>query len=92
MTTAHGGHVNGLCFTHDGLHLVSFGTDDRLRLWDAITGKNTLVSNDTLCNTPHKTDSAIVRRPSSQIDLVRCQVRIRTWSLCLILIPLFPYR
>ena len=43
VTTAHSGYVNGLCFASDGLHLVSFGTDDRLRLWDAITGKNTLV-------------------------------------------------
>ncbi|CAI8005990.1 DNA excision repair protein ERCC-8 [Geodia barretti] len=43
VTVAHGGSVNGLCFSPDGLHLVSFGTDDRLRLWDAVTGKNTLV-------------------------------------------------
>ena len=42
--TAHNGHVNALCFTEDGLHLVSFGTDDRLRLWDTMSGRNTLVS------------------------------------------------
>ena len=42
--TAHNGHVNGLCFSSDGLHLLSFGTDNRLRLWDTCTGKNTLVS------------------------------------------------
>ena len=41
---AHGGYVNGLCFTADGLHLVTFGTDERVRLWDAFSGKNTLVS------------------------------------------------
>ena len=41
--TAHNGHVNGLCFSSDGLHLLSFGTDNRLRLWDTCTGKNTLV-------------------------------------------------
>ena len=45
VTMAHGGCVNGLCFARDGLHLVSFGTDDRLRLWNANTGKNTLVSS-----------------------------------------------
>ena len=45
VATAHGGSVNGLCFAPDGLHLVSFGTDDRLRLWDAITGRNTLVTH-----------------------------------------------
>ena len=48
VTTAHGGYVNGLHFTADGLHLVSFGTDDRLRLWDAITGRNTLVGVVTI--------------------------------------------
>ena len=42
--TAHNGHVNGLCFSSDGLHLLSFGTDNRLRLWDTCTGRNTLVS------------------------------------------------
>ena len=42
--TAHNGHVNGLCFSLDGLHLLLFGTDNRLRLWDMCTGKNTLVS------------------------------------------------
>ena len=41
--TAHNGHVNALSFTEDGLHLVSFGTDDRLRLWDTMSGRNTLV-------------------------------------------------
>ena len=40
--------MNGLRFAPDGLHLVSFGTDDRLRLWDAVTGKNTLVHTHTL--------------------------------------------
>lgn len=42
--TAHNGHVNGLCFSSDGLHLLSFGTDNRLRLWDSCSGRNTLVS------------------------------------------------
>ena len=43
VTVAHGGSVNGVRFSPDSLHLVSFGTDDRLRLWDTATGKNTLV-------------------------------------------------
>ena len=46
--TAHNGHVNGLCFSSDGLHLLSFGTDNRLRLWDTSTGKNTLVSTSMI--------------------------------------------
>lgn len=50
MVTAHNGHVNGLCFSSDGLHLLSFGTDNRLRLWDAFSGRNALVSaTEGLC-------------------------------------------
>ena len=44
INTAHNGHVNGISFSHDGLHLLTYGTDDRLRLWDTFTGKNTLVN------------------------------------------------
>lgn len=43
VDTAHNGDVNGLGFTDDGLFLLSFGADDRLRLWDIASGKNTLV-------------------------------------------------
>lgn len=43
VNTAHKGDVNGLCFTDEGLSLLSFGTDDRMRLWDVASGKNTLV-------------------------------------------------
>lgn len=53
--TAHNGHVNGLTFTEDGLHLVSFGTDDRLRLWDTLTGKNTLINFGKVHNDGRKT-------------------------------------
>uniref|UniRef100_A0A8C4QGQ3 DNA excision repair protein ERCC-8 n=1 Tax=Eptatretus burgeri TaxID=7764 RepID=A0A8C4QGQ3_EPTBU len=42
--TAHNGHVNGLCFTHDGLHLLTSGTDHRLRLWNTATGEHVLVN------------------------------------------------
>ena len=42
---AHNGYVNGLSFSSDGLHLLSYGTDDRLRLWNVWTSENTLVSH-----------------------------------------------
>ncbi|NWZ62211.1 ERCC8 protein, partial [Acrocephalus arundinaceus] len=42
--TSHNGRVNGLCYTSDGLHLLTIGTDDRMRLWNSSTGENTLVS------------------------------------------------
>lgn len=41
--TAHNGKVNGLCFTSDGLHLLTVGTDNRMRLWNSSSGDNTLV-------------------------------------------------
>lgn len=44
VNTAHNGRVNGLCYTSDGLHLLTVGTDDRMRLWNSSTGENTLVS------------------------------------------------
>lgn len=44
VNTAHNGRVNGLCFTGDGLYLLTTGTDDRMRLWNSATGENTLVS------------------------------------------------
>lgn len=43
VNTAHNGRVNGLCFTGDGLYLLTAGTDDRMRLWNSATGENTLV-------------------------------------------------
>ena len=42
--SAHNGTVTGLSFLVDGLHLLSFGMDNRLRLWDVLTSRNTLVS------------------------------------------------
>lgn len=42
--SAHSGHVVGLRFTSDGLFLLSVGTDNRLRLWDTHTFKNSLIN------------------------------------------------
>ena len=44
VNTAHSGRVVGIRFLPDGLRLLSLGTDHRLRLWDAMTGRNTLVN------------------------------------------------
>lgn len=55
---AHAGPVNGLAWTDDGAYLVSAGHDRRIRVWDAATGANTLVSfgpsirNGQLANVP----------------------------------------
>ncbi|KAL5487287.1 hypothetical protein EMCRGX_G019870 [Ephydatia muelleri] len=42
--SAHNGHVVGLCFTSDGLFLLSVATDNHLRLWDTCTLKNSLIN------------------------------------------------
>lgn len=54
INTAHNGHVNGISFSSDGLHLLTYGTDDRLRLWDTFTGKNTLVNFGRVHNPSRK--------------------------------------
>lgn len=38
--TAHSGYVNGLKFTEDGYLLVSVGTDNKIRLWETLSGSN----------------------------------------------------
>ncbi|XP_074425150.1 DNA excision repair protein ERCC-8 isoform X4 [Larus michahellis] len=53
-STAHNGRVNGLCYTNDGLHLLTIGTDDRMRLWNSSTGENTLVNYGKVCNESRK--------------------------------------
>ncbi|NXQ16429.1 ERCC8 protein, partial [Peucedramus taeniatus] len=52
--TAHDGRVNGLCYTNDGLHLLTIGTDDRMRLWNSSTGENTLVNYGKVSNESRK--------------------------------------
>jgi DNA excision repair protein ERCC-8 len=41
---AHTGAVNGLTWSDDGAFIVSAGHDQRIRVWDAATGANTLAS------------------------------------------------
>lgn len=52
--TAHDGYVNGLCFTHDGLFLLSYGTDHRLRLWSTYSGHNEMVNYGKIPNDTKK--------------------------------------
>jgi DNA excision repair protein ERCC-8 len=41
---AHRGAVNGLTWTEDGRHLISVGHDECMRVWDMISGANTLAN------------------------------------------------
>ncbi|EDV22261.1 DNA excision repair protein ERCC-8 [Trichoplax sp. H2] len=52
--TSHNGAVSGIRFTEDGRFLISYGTDNELRLWDASNGKNTLVNFGKIYNTSSK--------------------------------------
>ena len=52
--TAHDGIVNGLCFTDDGLRLITFGTDHQIRAWNVGTGKNTNSYFDRIQNETQK--------------------------------------
>ncbi|KAI8147482.1 DNA excision repair protein ERCC-8 [Fennellomyces sp. T-0311] len=45
---AHGAGVNGLVFSSDGSKLVTLGLDEKIRMWDAYTGRNTLVNYGSL--------------------------------------------
>lgn len=41
---AHNGVVNGIVWSSDGENLVSVGHDERMRVWDMLTGANTLAN------------------------------------------------
>jgi DNA excision repair protein ERCC-8 len=53
-TTAHYGAVTGLKTTTDGMHLLSSGSDSRLRIWDVDSGCNTLVNFEAMRLHPRK--------------------------------------
>ena len=83
IKTAHNGHVNGLCFLSDGLFLLTYGTDNRLRLWDVHSGRNTLVNYGRVRNPCRKgikfavtcdTSTDVVFVPSSS-DVVVYEVK-----------------
>lgn len=52
--TAHDGFVNGLCFTSNGLFLLSVGTDCCLRLWNVLTGQNQMINFGYVTNDSKK--------------------------------------
>lgn len=80
--TAHNGRVNGLCFTGDGLHLLTTGTDDRMRLWNSATGENTLVNYGKVCNESRKRLQLCVSRGCSpEFVFVPCGSSVAVYAL-----------
>lgn len=54
VNTAHNGSVCSLCFTSDGLSLVTFGRDQRLRVWNTSSGRNNMVNFGCIPNSSKK--------------------------------------
>lgn len=80
--TAHNGHINSLHFTGNGLCLLSYGTDNRLRLWDTYTGKNTLVNYGLIVNDSHKSvQCATTIGQSSDIAFVPSASNIEVFDI-----------
>ncbi|KAH8596379.1 WD40-repeat-containing domain protein [Bisporella sp. PMI_857] len=62
---AHGGPVNGLTWTSDGQYLISAGHDDRVRVWNASTGANTLANFGPTIKNGHLSNLPLVVSPTS---------------------------
>ncbi|KAG5280707.1 hypothetical protein AALO_G00063110 [Alosa alosa] len=82
VNTAHNGRVNGLCFTADGLFLLTTGTDDRMRLWNSATGENTLVNYGKVANSSRTCLRLSVSRGCSpEFVFVPCGSSVAVYSL-----------
>uniref|UniRef100_A0A672JD54 DNA excision repair protein ERCC-8 n=1 Tax=Salarias fasciatus TaxID=181472 RepID=A0A672JD54_SALFA len=82
VNTAHNGRVNGLCFTSDGLYLLTAGTDDRMRLWNSASGENTLVNYGKVCNESRKRLQFTVSRGCSpEFVFVPCGSSVAVYAL-----------
>ncbi|XP_054630044.1 DNA excision repair protein ERCC-8 isoform X2 [Dunckerocampus dactyliophorus] len=82
VNTAHNGRVNGLCFTSDGLYLLTSGTDDRMRLWNSATGENTLVNYGKVSNQSSKRRQLTVSQGCSpEFAFVPCGTSVAVYAL-----------
>ncbi|CBJ31103.1 WD-repeat protein, putative [Ectocarpus siliculosus] len=63
---AHAGPVNSLCFAPEGLHLLTAGTDNRLRLWEVETGRNTMTNYLQTKNKRRRPFGMAVGRPAGR--------------------------
>jgi DNA excision repair protein ERCC-8 len=65
---AHDEAVNGLQWTSGGNYIISSGLDDRIRVWDAATGANTLTSFGPLIQNRHARTASIVVTPAGMSE------------------------
>lgn len=62
---AHDGPANGVAWTDSGDYIVSTGHDERIRVWDAATGANTLVNFGPALKNSHTSSLLPLLSPSS---------------------------
>jgi DNA excision repair protein ERCC-8 len=62
---AHMRAVNGITWTDDGSYITSAGHDERIRVWDAATGANTLASFGPTLKNGHLSNLPLVVSPTS---------------------------
>ncbi|GMH03188.1 hypothetical protein Nepgr_005027 [Nepenthes gracilis] len=78
--TAHYGAVTGLKVTEDGTHLLSAGSDSRLRLWDVESGCNTLVNFETVRLQTSKGIQLAATQDSSLV-FVPCMTTVKAFDV-----------
>ncbi len=61
---AHNGAVNGLSWTDDGAYIITAGHDERVRVWDAATGANTLASFGPILKNTHLSTLSLLTTPT----------------------------
>jgi DNA excision repair protein ERCC-8 len=62
---AHNGAINGISWTDDGCYIVTAGHDERVRVWDAATGANTLASFGPTLKNSHLSTIPLLMSPTS---------------------------
>ena len=62
---AHQGAVNGITWTDDGAYIISAGHDERVRVWEAATGANTLASFGPTLKNSHLSNLPLITSPTS---------------------------
>ncbi|CAD6444414.1 1489532c-8d58-402f-b317-b70921cb1576 [Sclerotinia trifoliorum] len=62
---AHSGAVNGLTWTDNGNYIISAAHDERIRVWDAATGGNTLASFGPILKNGHLSSLPLVVSPTA---------------------------
>ncbi|RVX22666.1 DNA excision repair protein ERCC-8 [Vitis vinifera] len=78
--TSHYGAVTGLKVTDDGMYLLSAGSDSRLRLWDIMSGCNTLVNFETVRLQTSKAMQLAITNDSALV-FVPCMTAVKAFDV-----------